>query len=141
MIRERRREQPDPDVDAHRLADARFGAHELLPGDGDQRRKGSEHDAGDDRDQHGAPEHRLFLQGIAAPKRLCDEPGGARAQEIERGEDDVEDQCAGRQAAKQGGIAELADDSRVDQAEHRRRQIGKRHRHGDGEHGTIGDDK
>ncbi len=139
--REGRGEQPDADIDAHRLADARFGAHEPLAGDGDQRRKGGKHDAGDNRDQHGAPEHRLFLQLVAAPESLGDEAGGAGAQEIEGGEDDIEDQRAGRQPAEQRRVAELADHRRIDDAEQRRRQIGERHRHGDGEHRAVGDDE
>ena len=140
--RERRAEQPDADIGVHRRGDARLGAHEPLAGRGEQRREQrparcrQRRAIGD-----GSPEHRLFLGGVAAAEGLGDETGRAGAQEIEGGEDDVEDERAGGQAAEQRGVAELADHRRVDQAEQRRRQIGERHRHGDGEHRTVGDDE
>jgi len=110
-----------------------------LAGHRKERRKGGKHDARDDRDQHGAPQHRLLLQRVAASEGLSDEAGGARAQEVEGGEDDVEDQRSRRKAAEQRRIAELADHRRVDDAEQWRRQIGKRHRNGDRQHRTVGD--
>ena len=48
---------------------------------------------------------------------------------------------AGRQAAEQCGVAELADHGGVDQADQRRRQIGERHRHGDRQHRAVVDDE
>ena len=61
------------------------------------------------------------------------------AQEIEGGEDDVEDQRADGKAAEQRGVADLADHADIDDADERRRQIGERHRHRDGEHAAMGD--
>ena len=139
--REGRGEQSDPYVDRHRFAEARLGAHEPLAGHGKERRKCGKHDAGDDRDQHGPPENGLFLQRIAAPESLGDEAGGAGTQEVEGGENDVEHQRARGQAAEEGGVAELPDHRRVDDAEQRRRQIGERHRHRNRQHRAIGDDE
>jgi hypothetical protein len=41
-------------------------------------------------------------------------------------------------AADQGRIAEPADDGRVHEADQRRREVGKRHRQGNGEHAAVG---
>ena len=71
-----------------------------------------------------APEHRLHLAAVLRAERLRRQPGRAGAQEIEGGEDEVEDQRADRQPAEQRRIAEPADDRRVGQAEQRRRQEG-----------------
>ena len=92
-------------------------------------------------DDDGAQQHRLLLDGVATPERLGDEARRAGAQEIEGRKDDVENDGAGRQAAEQRGVAEMADDRRVDQADQRRRQIGERHRHGDRQHGAVVDDE
>ena len=78
---------------------------------------------------------------VAAPERLGNEACRAGAQEIEGRKDDVEDDGAGRQAAEQRGITEMADDGRVDEADQRRRQIGERHRHGDRQHRPVVDDE
>ena len=129
------------DVDAHRLADTRARTHEPSTGLGKERSQRSQYDPGDDRDQHGTPEHRLLLQLVAPSEGLRDQARRSRAQKVEGGEDQVERQRAGGKAAEQRGVAELADHRRVDNAEKRRRQIGERHRHGDGQHRSVGDDE
>ena len=98
-------------------------------------------DADGQPDDDGAQQHRPLFDGVAAPERLRDQAGRAGAQEVEGREDDVEDDGAGRQAAEQRGIAEMADDRRIDKADQRRRQIGERHRHGDRQHRAVVDDE
>ena len=79
--------------------------------------------------------------GVAASERLRDQARRSGAQEVEGRKDDVENDRASRQPAQQRGVAEMADHGRVDEADQRRRQIGKRHRHGDRQYGAIVDDE
>ena len=95
----------------------------------------------DQRHDDGAQQHRLLLDGVAASERLRDEAGRAGAQEVEGRKDDVENDRAGRQPAEQRGIAEMADDGRIDEADQRRRQIGERHRHRDRQDRAVVDDE
>ena len=92
-------------------------------------------------DDDGAQQHRLLFDRIAAPEGLGDEAGRAGAQEIEGRKGDVEDDGAGGQPTEQRGVAEMADHGRIDEADHRRRQIGKRHRDGDRQNRPVVDDE
>ena len=103
----------------------------------EDRREQGEHDSGDDGERQCAPEHGLLLERVAPPHRLRDEAGGSGPEEVEGGEDEIEDDGAGGKAADQGRVAELADDRRVDHADQRRRQIGDHHRNGDAEHQPV----
>ena len=85
-----------------------------------------------------ADEHRGDLAAVVGADGLGDEAGRAGAEEIEGREDEVEDERADRDTADQRRIAELADDGEIDHADQRRRQIGERHRHGDGEDAAMG---
>ena len=137
--RERRAQHADAHIGVERRVDARLGRHEPLAGQRGQRCGERQDDAGDDGDDRRPPEHRLFFDCVTAAESLGDERGRAGAQEIEAGEDHVEDNGARCQAAQQRGIAELPDDRRVDQADQRRRQIGERHRHRDRQDRPVGD--
>ncbi len=137
--RERRRQHADADIGRHRLVDAAVGIEEPLAKQHEERRERGKHDAGRHGDREGAPEDRLLLGLVAAAERLRDQTGGAGADEVEGGEDDVEHQRAGGEAADQRRVAELADDGGIDQAEQRRGQIGERHRHGDRQHRAMRD--
>ncbi len=101
------------------------------------RREQGEHDAGDDGERQRPPEHGLLFQRVAASHRLGDEAGRAGAEEVEGGEDQVEDDGAGGEAADQRRVAVLADDRGIDNADQRRRQVGDHHRHGDAEHQPV----
>ena len=136
--RQRRREHADTDIGSHGVGDTRFRIDEPCTGERDQRSEQDEHHARRQRDHRGAPEHRLFLARVIAPEGLRHQAGRARAQEVERREDHVENDRAGGEAAEQGGVAELSHDRCVNEAEHRRRQIGERHRHRDGERQAVG---
>jgi hypothetical protein len=80
---------------------------------------------------------RQKIAAVAGAVRLGREAGRAAPQEVESGEDDVEDDRADRDAADQRGVAEPADDGGVDEPDQRRREIGERHRRGDGEHAAV----
>ena len=76
----------------------------------------------DERDDQRTPENRLLLRLVAAAEGLRHQPGGGGAQEIEGGEDQVEEDRADREPGKQRRLAETADDGGIDQTEQRRRQ-------------------
>ncbi len=79
------------------------------------------------------PENRLLFRRVVASKRLSNKASRSGANEIEAGEDDIEYNGASGKAAKQRGVTELANDGGIHQSEQWRRQIGERHRNGDGQ--------
>ncbi len=130
---------------AHLPIGAGRGVHRLAAADerqrdGDDRLAQDEHrGADDDGKQQGAIGGGADLVAVVGAERLGDQPGRARAQEVEGGEDEIEDQRADRDAANQRRIAQLADDAEIDHADQRRRQIGERHRHGDRQNAAMRD--
>jgi hypothetical protein len=68
---------------------------------------------------------------------LGDEPSRSASQEVECREDDVKDDRTYGETAKQCRVAQSTNYRRVDEAEKRRCQIGKRHRQGDRQDAAI----
>ena len=137
--REGRRQRPDLPVVAGRRLDRVAAADQAERHGGDHVAEEDDGEADREREDQGAGEPGGGLAPVAGADRLRDQAGGAGAEEIEGDEDDVEDQRADRHAADQRRVAELADHAEVDHADQRRREVGERHRHGDGEHAAMGD--
>ena len=77
------------------------------PARGNSGRQRDQRQAGNDGIAAARQNTALLLRLVAASEGLRDEARGARAQEIEGGEDDVEDDRACGQAAEQRGIADI----------------------------------
>ena len=127
----RRRHDTDGEIDLRRLAHRRTGRHGPDSNGKDYRRQEQQDPTARKADEERTPVDGLLFGLVTTPECLRNQAGRRGAQEIEGGEDQIEQDGADGQAADQRRIAQPADNRHVHQAQQRRGQIGKRHRNGD----------
>ena len=137
--RQGRRQHAHVPIGPRRGLHRRAAADEALRDDDERHLQDDYREAEADRQDEGAIERRRDRPSVPCPQRLRHQAGGSGPQEVEGQEDDVEDQSADGNAANQRRVAEAADDAEADDADERRRQVGERHRQGDGEDASVGD--
>ena len=111
------------------------------PANSNQRCERGQKNTGDQGNDERPPEDRLLFTRVVASISLRNKASRSRAHEIEAGEDHIEHNRTGSKPAKQCCVAELANDGGIHQSKQRRRQVGKRHRDGDGQNRTMRDGK
>jgi hypothetical protein len=84
-----------------------------------QRRGGNDEHTGGDRDHQRTPENGLLFHRVTPAHGLGHKTGGGRAQEIEGGENEVEQDRRNRQAAQQRRITQPPDHGGIDQPQKR----------------------